>query len=329
MMLAGVPLDRPSGRFRQRPIGRTPRAPFGIAFGIVLAAIAAATCLPRPALAQEDGNPPSATTTDGAAKGVPDGGTAYDGSPAARPQPAAPRLGLRELMEAAGSIGLVIVGLSVAAVALVVEHLLSIRRGTLMPGGLAETVHDLISKRQIKAAEQACREQPSFLAYVLGAGLSEVGAGWHAVEKAMEDAAASQTARLLRKIDYLQVIATLAPMLGLLGTVWGMIEAFMEFETKANPQVSELAPGIYKALVTTVLGLVVAIPALGIYAAFRNRIDELVAEAAHMAEHVFSTYKKSLHALRRARRKGTAPRAGAARPASSGPMAGPAGTTDA
>lgn len=67
-------------------------------------------------------------------------------------------------------------------------------------------------------------------------------------------------------------------MLGLLGTVWGMILAFMEFEQKANPQVSELAPGIYKALVTTLQGLCVAIPALAAFAHFRNRIDQLVAD---------------------------------------------------
>ena len=81
-------------------------------------------------------------------------------------------------------------------------------------------------------------------------------------------------------------------MLGLLGTVWGMIQAFLEFETKANPQVSELAPGIYKALVTTLLGLSVAVPAVASFAVFRNRIDELVAESSLMAEHVFSDFKR-------------------------------------
>lgn len=312
----GDPLDGPLRRGERPPGRRAARC----AIGIVWALFAAAACGTPAALAQDAGGAPTAPTTDGAAQGPAAGNRAGDPSEEGRPKPTLARLGLRELMEASGAIGLVIVGLSVAAVALVVEHLLSIRRGTLMPHGLAESVHELITKRQIKAAEQACREHPSFLAYVLGAGLSEVGAGWHAVEKGMEDAAASQTARLLRKIDYLQVIATLAPMLGLLGTVWGMIQAFMEFETKANPQVSELAPGIYKALVTTLLGLGVAIPSLGVYAAFRNRIDELVAEASLMAEHVFATYKKSLAARRRAHRKGSAAGSAAAR----GPRAGQA-----
>jgi biopolymer transport protein ExbB len=113
------------------------------------------------------------------------------------------------------------------------------------------------------------------------------------VEKAMEDAAAEQSARLLRKIEYLSVIGSIATMLGLLGTVWGMILAFMEFERKANPQISELAPGVYKALVTTLQGLIVAIPANVAFAYFRNRIDELVAQTSLMAEHVFADYKRS------------------------------------
>ena len=90
------------------------------------------------------------------------------------------------------------------------------------------------------------------------------------------------------------MISTIAPMLGLMGTVWGMILAFMEFERKANPQVSELAPGIYKALVTTLFGLVVAIPAIAAFGFFRNRIDELVAQTALTAEQVFANFKRSV-----------------------------------
>ena len=71
-----------------------------------------------------------------------------------------------------------------------------------------------------------------------------------------------------------------------------MITAFMEFEAKANPAVSELAPGIYRALVTTMLGLTVAVPAFASFAIFRNRIDELVAEASLTAEHVFADFRR-------------------------------------
>jgi len=199
---------------------------------------------------------------------------------------------LPDLARAGGVIGGIIAFLSICMVALIVEHLISIRRSVLMPPGLAEDVHRAISQGQIEEADNVCNERPSFLGQVVSAGIVEINMGYPAVEKAMEDSATQQAARLFRKIEYLSVIGTIAPMLGLLGTVWGMILAFMEFESKANPQVAELAPGIYKALVTTLLGLSVAVPALASFAIYRNRIDELVAQASLLAEHVFADFKR-------------------------------------
>lgn len=201
-------------------------------------------------------------------------------------------LDIRSLLTAGGTIGFLIVGLSVAMVALIVEHLLSIRRSALMPPKLAETLHRLISERQYSAAEKQAREQPSYLSDVVSAGLQEVGLGYAAVEKAMEDASQEQAARLYRKIEYLSVIGTLAPMIGLMGTVWGMIQAFSEFAAKAVPQPSDFAPAISQALVTTLLGLGVAVPALAAFALFRSRIDEYVAETSLLAEQVFAPYKR-------------------------------------
>lgn len=217
--------------------------------------------------------------------------------------PSAPMPDVRELFEAGGAIGWVLLALSVAMVALIFEHFFSIRRGALMPRGLAEEVHSLIAQGQFPQAEQLCKERSSFLSHILAAGLADVGIGYSAIEKAMEDASAEQAARLFRKIEYLSIIGTLAPMLGLLGTVWGMILAFLEFQTQANPQVSELAPGISKALVTTAMGLLVAVPALGTFAIYRNRIDEFVAEASLLADHVFADYKRSLVEKRRSRKQ--------------------------
>ena len=200
---------------------------------------------------------------------------------------------LRQLLRAGGTIGLVILGLSMAMVALIVEHLLTIRRKSLMPEGLADSVSAMVSTGRFAEADRLCRERPSFLGAVLAEGLAEAPLGYAAVEKSMEDASAEQAARLFRKIEYLSVIGTIAPMLGLLGTVWGMIVAFQEFATKLNPPVSELAPGIYQALVTTLMGLGVAVPALSAFAIFRNRIDELVAEASLRAEHAWAGFKRA------------------------------------
>ncbi|GAB4135669.1 MAG: MotA/TolQ/ExbB proton channel family protein [Planctomycetaceae bacterium] len=207
---------------------------------------------------------------------------------------AAAEMDFRQILEDAGWIGMLIIVLSVAMVALMIEHLLSFRRGVLMPSGLAEQTHQLLQQGQIKQARQLCLERPSFLGHVLSAGLSEVNYGYSAVEKALEDASTEHSARMFRKIEYLSVIGTIAPMLGLLGTVWGLMQAFQEFELKTNPHISELAPGIRKAMVTTLMGLTVAVPSLAAFAIFRNRIDELVAESSLMAEHVVGEIKRPL-----------------------------------
>lgn len=198
------------------------------------------------------------------------------------------------LLQAGGLIGYIIIALSVAMVALIMEHLLSIRKGSLMPRSLAEQLHQLIAAGQFQQADQLCRQRPTFLSYVVMSGLQEANFGYHAVEKAMEDASIEQAARLSRKIEYLSVIGALAPMLGLMGTVWGMIQAFAEFTEKANPMPADFAPAISEALVTTLFGLCVAVPALAAYAWFRNRIDEYVAETTLMAEHLVGPLRRSL-----------------------------------
>jgi biopolymer transport protein ExbB len=217
-------------------------------------------------------------------------------------QPEAAKIDLQELFRAGGVIGIIILTLSIAMVALIIEHLLSIRRNALMPPGLAQDVQQQIQLGKYQQAHELCQHNPSLLGHVLSAGLAEVALGYQAVEKSMEDASMEQSARLSRKIEYLSVIGQIAPMLGLLGTVWGMILAFLEFSSKANPQVSELAPGISKALVTTLMGLSVAVPAFASFAIFRNRIDELVAESSLLAEHVFSGFKRSIAAERTKRK---------------------------
>lgn len=213
-------------------------------------------------------------------------------------------LSVREMLAAGGTIGYVIMFLSFLMVALIVDACINLRKSSFMPPGLAEEIHQLLSAQKIQEAQAVCQKHPGFLSRVLKAGLDEVPVGnYAAVEKAMEDAAVEQAARCSRRIEYLSVISTLAPMLGLMGTVWGMIVAFMEFELKANPQISELAPGIYKALVTTLQGLGVAIPAIGALAVFRSRIEDLTSEATLLAGHVFSDFRRGLlHRTRTATR---------------------------
>jgi len=188
---------------------------------------------------------------------------------------------------------LLLFALSTTAVALAIDHMISIRSGVLMPAGLAAQVREQLGSDRLAAADQLCVRYPSFLAFVLRAGFAEVDGGWAAVEKGMEDALAQQSARLFRKIEYLSVIGNIAPMVGLLGTVIGMIFAFQEVaNAEGAARAAQLAEGIYTALITTVGGLLVAIPSLAAFAIFRNRVDQLVAEVAYTAHHVMAPIKR-------------------------------------
>jgi len=188
---------------------------------------------------------------------------------------------------------------SVAAMALVVEHLFSVRRSSLIPPGLAEEVHGFVAGGAFPHAEQQCKLRPSFLASVILAGLPEVRLGYGAVEKAMEDAAHAQAARIFRKIELLSVLANISTMLGLFGTVVGLVIAFKRVaDTQGMARASDLAGGIYLALMTTIEGLAIAIPCVGAYAVFKHRADQLVAEATLMAEYAFAGYKRE-RAMRR------------------------------
>lgn len=221
--------------------------------------------------------------------------TAEEGTPRGR-------AGLWQIVFSGGPLGIaimgVLIGLSITAVAVAVDNLRVVRRAVLLPPGLAETVRERVAAGDVARAAAACQERPSLLAAVLWHGLSESTSGWAEVEKAMEDAAAEQAARLFRRVEYLSVIGNLAPMVGLLGTVTGMLLAFKEVaDTEGSAGAAQLADGIYQALVTTVAGLMIAIPSLGGFALLRSRLDQLVAEASYAALHALSPLKlqRGLH----------------------------------
>lgn len=205
--------------------------------------------------------------------------------------------GFFQILFSGGPIGvaimLVLISLSLTAAYLVFENMMSIRRREIAPDGLSDEVRTLVTTGRIEEAIQRCRGSNSFLAWVMQYGLAEVDGGWSEIEKAMEDASAEQSARLFRKIEYLSVLGNIAPMVGLLGTVVGMLIAFKEVaDSEGNAGAAQLAAGIYQALVTTVVGLIIAIPSLGAFAILRNRVDQFVAEASYAALHGLSPLKR-------------------------------------
>jgi len=191
-----------------------------------------------------------------------------------------------------GSIGWVIWALSVVALALMIKFCLDIRRKTILPGDVHAVIRQHFEVKQYREAIELTANEPSFLSYILHASLSEATHGYPAMERAMEEAAEHRTTVYLRRIEILNLIGNIAPMMGLLGTVWGMILAFFQIVEKGGtPPPGELADAIGIALVTTLEGLLVAIPVLGIYAMLRNRIDALSSEAIVASQELISAFR--------------------------------------
>ena len=193
---------------------------------------------------------------------------------------------LIDLIKFGGWVGYVIIVLSVVAVALVVEYAMSIRLGALVPPKDIEELGGLIARGEHDAIVGKLEDPTrSFLTDVIANGVKHEDRGYDAIIKGMEDAADERTGKLLRKIEHLNIIANIAPMLGLLGTVMGMVNSFNQISVSVggvDPR--RLAAGIFEALMTTVMGLIVAIPALYAFGIFRNRVDAIVSEAASLAE---------------------------------------------
>lgn len=187
---------------------------------------------------------------------------------------------------------IILVPLSFVTMALIFEHLVNIRRGALIPDALKVTVVDLLQERRYKDLLETTAADKSLLGGVLNAGLNQANNGLMAIERAMEEVLESRAAGLFRRIEYLNIIGNISPMIGLFGTVYGMIKLFSDIvEVGGQPDPAVLAGGISIALVTTFWGLLVAIPALSIFHILRNRIDGLLADCAVEAEELLVVFR--------------------------------------
>ena len=121
----------------------------------------------------------------------------------------------------------------------------------------------------------------------------KVSSGYTQAVEAMRDAAANESMRLEHLLSYVGLIGALAPMIGLLGTVWGMVKSFMEIAASTtSPKPAKLAEGISTALITTLIGLVIAIVAVAVFAFFKNRLQSLNAAVDDEAMKVMSRFSK-------------------------------------
>ncbi len=179
----------------------------------------------------------------------------------------------------------VLIPLSVATFAIIAEHILSIRSSRLFDSELYHKLAGAIARDDISTAWKLTTERESFLSNVAKRAFTELTNATESAEYAIIEATEEQATRLFRKIEYLNIIGNVAPMIGLFGTVYGIILAFNKLVEVVRAggvtQPDQLAEGISIALVTTFWGLIVAIPALAMYGLFRNRIDAMAAQIAN------------------------------------------------
>lgn len=194
-------------------------------------------------------------------------------------------------IKAAGAVGVILILLSAAGMALTMMYGMQLRRDVLVPPDLLDHVETLFETDDYEGALDALEQQPSFLSSVLAAGLPKIDRPYEDIEEAMEEAGEMETSELHRKISYISLIAAISPMLGLLGTVMGMVGAFNVIATsKTSPKPKDLAGGISEALMTTMMGLIVAIPMTVSYFILKTIIDGASVEVSSIASELMARF---------------------------------------
>jgi biopolymer transport protein ExbB len=168
---------------------------------------------------------------------------------------------------------------------LVIILLLDLRLGECVPPAFVEDFTTMVNKRQFKQAYDLCRNENTFIARVLTAGMGRLQYGIEDAREAMTTMVESVRASKDAWISYLGMIGTLGPLLGLVGTVSGMIGAFRKLgESDKAPNASDLAGEISHALVVTLVGVAVAVPAIFFYTFFKNRLANISVNTANLSD---------------------------------------------
>ncbi|HEV2295579.1 MAG TPA: MotA/TolQ/ExbB proton channel family protein [Tepidisphaeraceae bacterium] len=230
------------------------------------------------------------TTTSSFAQ---DGGT---GAPAARAG------GAQITKEAAGGLLQLIIGnvdavtitiviLSIIGLTLIIQGFIKNRASVFMPESTTNQIREMIAARRFKELIDFTERDPSFVSRAINPALKRAPS-FSAMKEAMETSIGEQTAEQFRRIEYLNIIGNLGPLLGLLGTVLGMIYAFQAVQnTGGQADVGALSGGIAVALAHTFMGLFLAVPCLAAFGILRTIVDRLTTRGALVAEELLLMIK--------------------------------------
>lgn len=192
---------------------------------------------------------------------------------------------LIETLEVGGLAMYPLGALSIGALALIVYNFIVIRPKKLLAVDRLEEVAEKAKAFEIAEAREICKQNPSPLTNIADAGLERVEGDYvdvESMEKAMEETSVEELSGPFVYINYLSVIATLSPMVGLLGTVSGMVKAFNTIASKGVGQPTELATNISEALITTATGMIIGIPAMFFYFFFKNRYGKITSSVSRI-----------------------------------------------
>jgi biopolymer transport protein ExbB len=188
-------------------------------------------------------------------------------------------------------------GFSMVTLALILYNGLRLRELPFLRPDVTAQLEAALVRGDLTAARTVCQAQPCIIANIAGAGLNRVRPGAYEaaiVEKAMEEASVEEVAPPFVIISYLSIIATLAPMVGMLGTVSGMIKAFRNIALGGMGKPELLADNISEALITTAVGLIVGIPAMFAFFHFKSRYARLTSRIARICGHLHHTLTYAL-----------------------------------
>lgn len=190
--------------------------------------------------------------------------------------------------------------LSVAGIGLIIYGFMIVRTDKMLRPELVPQLQDELNTLNYENAREICNREPCLMTNVLSAGLDRISDGIldvPSMEKAMEEASVQEVTAGLRPIGYLSIIAQVAPMLGLLGTVSGMIKAFQKISLGGMGQAEKLAGNIGEAMVTTAAGLIIAIPTMFFYfylkSRFMTNVSQLARLLGNLAHHLVAASRRA------------------------------------
>lgn len=189
-------------------------------------------------------------------------------------------------------IGLILIPLSVISMGVIIQQFLTIRHSVVMPEPVSQQISQMVQGKQYRELIAFTGSENTLVAFILRRALAEAPHGYAAMEQAMENALQERMSRLNLKPEVLSIMGNTGPLIGLLGTVMGIILAFIAIVKKGTmPDPSELASSIGVALVATFWGLMVAIPSLVTYAFMKNRIDAMTQDALAFGRECLSSFR--------------------------------------